>query len=152
MRAEVRYKNKAVYSSQTREWMYGLYSTTLKVNWIKADVRRNHTSLAHFIWFYASVIIMLFVGPHIFATMSRMMPLFNAINAQKIFWEFHILYVSIYEYIYIHICSFVFPEACSASHIFLPCATKLLVTKMNSTPKKSFIVALHSWLLYEAGP
>ena len=50
------------YSSQTREWMYGLYSTTLKVNWIKADVRRNHTSLAHFIWFYASVIIMVFVG------------------------------------------------------------------------------------------
>ena len=59
MRAEVRYKNKAVYSSQTREWMYGLYSTTLKVNWIKADVRRNHTSLEHF---YASVIIMVFVG------------------------------------------------------------------------------------------
>ena len=99
-------------------------------------------------------------GPHIFATMSRMMPLFNAIDAQKIFWEFHVLYVSMYVYIdihicihkYIHICSFVFPEACSASHIFLPCATKLLVTKMNSTPKKSFIVALHSWLLYEARP
>ena len=62
MRAEVRYKNKAVYSSQTREWIYGLHSTTLKVNWIKADVRCNNTSLAHFIWFYASVIIMVFVG------------------------------------------------------------------------------------------
>ena len=90
-------------------------------------------------------------GPHLFATLSRMMPLFNAIEAQKIFWEFHISYVLIYEYIYIHICihiyihicSFVFPEACSASHIFLPCVPKLLVTKM----KKSFIVALHSWLL-----
>ena len=91
--------------------------------------------------------------PHLFATLSRMKPLFNAIDAQRIFWEFHILYGSIYVYIYIHmdghicvhlyihICSFIFPEACSASHIFLPCATKLLVTKMNSTPKNRL-----SWL------
>ena len=101
-------------------------------------------------------------GPHLFATLSRMMPLFNAIEAQKIFWEFHISYVLIYEYIYIHICihiyihicSFVFPEACSASHIFLPCATKLLVTKMNSTPKNllSWLFTIGSWVLYEAGP
>ena len=131
---------------------YGLYSTTLKVNWIKADVRRNHTSLEHF---YASVIIMVFVGAASFRDIvTNDASIQCHRGSEDILGVPYIICINIWIYIHPYMHPYIHPymqlrfsrSMFSLPHLSALCH-QIACHENELNFKKSFIMSLHCWLL-----